>query len=324
MVNNGPPPDVPAGTTGPVLPPPVGGPSAQRPLPGPPLDVPAILDWSWRTYLRRAGPLLALTALLVAPVALASGTLGGNPAGGTPGFSLGILLLPPGNHPLAFSVGVLDVLVLQPIYLVAVYRLISGIYLGDPTGVGSVLRQGVRRFPGMLWVNVWLAIAFLAVGAIGLALVLLLTGLSRLVPEGASTAVGIVAVVLFFVVLLFFFTRLQLSNAAYVVENARGRMAVGRSWLLTEGRFWRCLGLFVSAAFLGGVVNFALATSVRRLTGIGFADGNALTGAAVALGQLFTAPFLALVTTAVLFAARAESEPLDHASALATLKANDR
>ncbi|MEX2274853.1 MAG: hypothetical protein WEA10_04715 [Actinomycetota bacterium] len=255
-----------------------------------------------------------------------SGALGGNQAGASPGFSLGVLVLPVGEPTLALWVAVLDVLVLQPIYLVAIYRLTSGVYLGDSPGFAFLLRQGVRRFPSMLLINVWLAIAFLAVGAIATAIVLFVVLFMGTVFSGSDRpewAVIALVVPSFFIV-LYFFTRLQVSNAIYIVEDTRGRAAVGRSWLLTQGRFWRCLGVFVSAAFLGGVVNFALGAVAGRVTGIGLAEGNILTGAAVALGQLFTAPFMALVTTAVLFAARAESEPLDHASALAALRAHDR
>jgi len=327
MINNGPSRDVPAGATGPIPPPPSDASVPAGSLPGPPLDVAAILQWAWRTYLRKAPVLIGLTLLLVAPVAVISGALGGNQTGGSPGVSVDVFLLPVGGSPVALSLGLLSVLGLQPIYLVAIYRATSGTYLGDAPGLAFLLRQGVRRFPGMLLINVWLAIAFLAVGAIGTAIVLFIVVFMGIFFNGPSewpVWIVVASIVPTFFILLYFFTRLQLSNAIYIVENTRGRAAVGRSWLLTQGRFWRCLGAFLSAAFLGGVVNFALGAIARQMTGIELADGNVLTGAAVALGQLFTAPFMTLVTTAVLFAARGETEPLDHGSALAALRSHDR
>ena len=93
MDNHGPPAPVPdrSGAYPPSGPPrspqsptpPAATPAPPSPtLPGPPLNVGTAVEWALRAYVRRLGVLVALTALLVAPVTIATSLFADVPVAG--------------------------------------------------------------------------------------------------------------------------------------------------------------------------------------------------------------------------------------------------
>ena len=154
-------------------------------LPGPPLNVGTAVEWALRTYLRRLGVLVGLTALLVAPVTIATSLYADVPvAGNVVGTAQSFLPLLVDDGPWwLLALKILGQVLLWPAYLVALNREAVGTYLGEPPPLGFVLRQGIRRWRSMLWITILMAVVYLAAGAIVLAITLLVRDVG-----GADTA----------------------------------------------------------------------------------------------------------------------------------------
>ncbi len=167
----------------------------------------------------------------------------------------------------------------------------------DPTyDRAAAMSHGARRLPAMIGVGALLGLAVLAllipfIGLVGTSVnwAALARGQApdpaSLPPFGAIIGAFSYMFVLLFV-LLFIFIRLLLLGPVIVNERL-GIGAIGRSWRLTRGLFWRIFGVL----FLFGLV-FAIASSAATLL-LGLIAGLLLGGAHVAaatfIGQLGTA-----------------------------------
>ncbi|MEX1101081.1 MAG: hypothetical protein WEF05_04110 [Actinomycetota bacterium] len=278
------------------------------------------VEWGVRTYARRIVPFAGLTLLLVAPVTITTSLFAdvritGNVVGTAQSFL-----------PLVFDDGpawllalkVVSQLFLWPAYLVVLTRIAVGAYLGEKLSFSAMLRQGLFRWRSMLWISLLVAIVYLAVGAIVLAASLLAGAL-------ASERVGYwVGTVLGIPLLVFFSTRLAFAELLLIAEGRRGRIAIGRSWLLTEGRLWQVVGAILVASFLAIVVNFGIRTVAGLFTDASPSDPDLVLAVGVAAGQLFTTPFFVLVVTAMFFACIADERAFDPVKQLRYVHALDR
>jgi hypothetical protein len=100
--------------------------------------------------------------------------------------------------------------------------------LGREPTLGRAASIGLRRFWSVLLVGVLVGLS------VGLGLVLLI------VP-------GLIVAV-----------RLAVAMPALIVEDARGRAALRRSWRLVRGRSWMVAGVLVLAMFLSSMVAFGV------------------------------------------------------------------
>lgn len=114
---------------------------------------------------------------------------------------------------------------------------------------------------------------------------------------------------------VFLFTKWTVTPAAVVTEQAGPFKAMGRSWQLTNGRFWPVLGAVVLAYLLyvvvsqiigvvTGAVTFASALNSDQISFLPSIIGSALV-------SVFAAPFLAAMVTIIYFDLRVRKEGYD-------------
>ena len=186
--------------------------------------------------------------------------------------------------------------------------------LGHPIGIGASLGAGLRRLVPTLiaWGLLQLLILVIFAPAVGLYAYLL----ANLFPGGAlvvanttsaspavalSALLGCFALVGGLVGLLFFSTRLGLAPYAAATERRGPLRALGQSWRLTHGSFWRTLGIWLT---------FAVLTGVPSYIGGQFSSFSAPFAYLVLLPliQLFTVPMMALTWVTLLYDLRLRRE----------------
>jgi hypothetical protein len=166
----------------------------------------------------------------------------------------------------------------------ACFRVIAKAYLGETTDWRSSLAFALRR----AWPLLWLGLLYLLIVTGGLLLV-------------------IVGAVWFFVVFAFWMP-------ALFVEGLRGGRALGRSYKLVKGRWWRTFGVLA--------VGFLLATFVSTLVQAVFvagifagSDNDALvlvlSTIAGIVGLAIGTPFQAAIVTVAYFDLRVRKEGFD-------------
>ena len=168
--------------------------------------------------------------------------------------------------------------------IAACFKAISAAYLGERAGAAESLRYGLGR-------TLWLCVAYIVV------IVIVVVGLVFLIIPGIWLAV-----------------KLSMEFPAVVFERRNAFSAVGRSWSLTRGNFWRTFGTllvvflitFVAQLVFGGVVGGIL----------GAADAGELTTAVVLtlvnlITLALTYPLWAAVTTVLYYDLRVRNEGFD-------------
>ncbi|HEX6797764.1 MAG TPA: hypothetical protein VF116_08625 [Ktedonobacterales bacterium] len=186
--------------------------------------------------------------------------------------------------------------------------------LGRHIGAGASLGTGMRRLVPTLiaWglPQVLILVIFApAVGSYAYLLVNLFPGGTLAVSDTASASpavalsalLGCVALVGGLIGLLFFSTRLGLAPYAAATERIGPLRALGQSWRLTRGSFWRTLGIWLT---------FAVLTGVPSYIGGQFSSLSAPLTYLVLLPviQLFTAPLMALTWVTLLYDLRLRRE----------------
>jgi hypothetical protein len=178
---------------------------------------------------------------------------------------------------------VLNYLLLSPVLRGAIVRAVAGIYLGELPSAGASLRFALSRFWPLLV-------------AIFLADVLTLLGLVAIVIPG-----------------IILWVRYQFVVMSVVVEGAGGKTALGRSWALTRGTFWRILGTIFLAGLIAGIVTTILTLPGMLLLINGSVGTTAwvIRAALSAIAQVITTPFAATVGVLLYFDARIRKEAFD-------------
>jgi hypothetical protein len=129
---------------------------------------------------------------------------------------------------------------------------------------------------------------------------------SRLLPLiGLALLVGIVVAigfVLFIIPGVIFAVFLSMAVPAFIVERLGVTASMKRSWNLVRGHWWHTLGVIVVAAIIARIV-----TSI-----LGAIGGSSFIGVWImsALGQIITAPFVALVAVVLYIDLRSRHEGL--------------
>jgi hypothetical protein len=250
---------------GPPVPPP---PGADEILP--PRGLGEILSAAWNIYMKNAGQLITIVAIVVVPlelisflvvrVALAARTENGviQPR------SFGVVLL---GVLVAAAIGIIITAILQA----ALLRGTAEATIGDPVDVRTSYQWGLSRFGSVLLVSILV---------------------------GLSVAIGFILLIIPGIILLVMFS---VSVPAVVVEGARGTDAMRRSWELVKGHFWHVLGVVLVTAIITGVIG-SLIGAIGGKTVIGALFDI--------IARVLTAPFTALVTVLLYLDLRARVEML--------------
>ena len=190
----------------------------------------------------------------------------------------------------------------------------------EPFPFADALAKGLRRVPQML-------LGFVL-------LVLIITAIC--VPFGIVTAVMIpfrhtpaiiplaaLGIIAFLVVIIYVTVRLQLWMAVIFSENRGGASALGRSWDLVKGNWWRVTGI----AFVAGVVMWVVTMAFAMVVGIGIGIAGIrgttpdqlvrriqLIGAVGQVARLLTMPLLTAVWLAIYQDVRLRREGADLAA----------
>ena len=148
--------------------------------------------------------------------------------------------------------------------------------LGQRTTVSQAWEQARGRIGALIGLTLLILAIFagLWIVAIGLPIAALVT---------IGTAGVVLAVVAFIAVIpltVFFWVKLSLAPAAVVLERVSPAAAIGRSWRLTRGSFWRVFGIWIVAYLVIIVASLAIEVPFRLIADL-------LTGTG---GFSFTAP----------------------------------
>jgi hypothetical protein len=293
-----------------------------------------MIEWAFRAFVANWRQLVLIVVVTRGAVTLLYLLAGGGPVAGGAATTTSLLrpgataTLSPGLTAALVVLGVADFLLLQPLYTAAITRASVGAYLWERASADRSLRFGVRRFGSVLLVTVLVGLvvagllvaAAVPVVAIGAAVASRADGGGAALPVWAPVVLAVAGLLAVFYLVV----RLALVHQALIAENQRGRAALRRSWRLTSKRFWRVLGVVLVGAFLAGVVTFAITTLARTaFPGEGLASSMAR-GIGAVLAQAATAPFVALLTSALFFSLRASKEPFDPVVSLAELHRFDR
>jgi len=156
--------------------------------------------------------------------------------------------------------------------------------------LGAVTRGGAAATLGReVDVNASYRYAFSRLGGlIGLALLI-----------GLVVGVGFILLIIPGIIFLVF---LSVSVSAFIIERLGVTAAMSRSWKLVSGQWWHTLGVIIVAAIIAGVVN-------GILTAIG-GSSFFLYWIFSSIGQIITAPFVALVNVLLYIDLRARHEGL--------------
>ncbi|HJP65287.1 MAG TPA: glycerophosphoryl diester phosphodiesterase membrane domain-containing protein [Actinomycetota bacterium] len=254
-------------------------------LPPPPDEMPLpqrrvgeIISAAFDVYIKNAGRLLLIVAIVVVPLSILSYLLTNVVLGGTTktviignqtqevverGFFVALL---------AILVGAAITVVISAILQAAILRGAAQATLGDPVDVEASYRWGLRRFGSILLVSILV---------------------------GLSVAIGFILLIIPGIFLL---VKLSVAIPAVVVEDKRGREAMRRSWDLTATHFWHVFGVIIVAFLITAVVGaiFAAIGSGNDVVGVIFST----------VGQILVAPFSALVTVLLYLDVRARRENL--------------
>ncbi|MEO7825970.1 MAG: glycerophosphoryl diester phosphodiesterase membrane domain-containing protein [Allosphingosinicella sp.] len=178
---------------------------------------------------------------------------------------------------------------------------IASLALGRERVVGSAIAHGFRRFLPMLGAVLILLVPTIIV-------IVALVQMAGLQPQAllnpTPATVGKMALVflLFFVVALYFGTRLMLMTPVAAAETAGPVDIIRRSWALTRGHFWKLLGfvllLAVAAIVIMIVVNIVIGLLIAAIAGLP-EPGSLAALLILLLGGLVNAAFSAVFGTIV-------------------------
>jgi hypothetical protein len=264
----------------PPPPPPTTWMRGDRPFAMQPMGVGEILDAAIKLYRSRWKGLMAIVAIAIVPLEFLRAFLTrslGSPFSqpvATQGELDGAVIA-------TLVLAGIEALVMTPFLTAAVARASADVYLGHPVLVGTTFRFAVSRVHSILWIST------LSILAAALGFLLLI------VP-------GIIVLIRFF-----------FGPTVLVVEGKKGSAALGRSWRLAKGHFWKIVGTYLLASILAAVVAGILAVpGAFAFAAIGPA-GWPVYAVALSVASILTTPFTTLIAVLLYFDLRIRKEAFD-------------
>lgn len=255
--------------------------SRDRPLPLRQMGIGELIDAAVKLYRRDWLALMGIVAFVLVPVTFAQfwltqGMIGPMIATQTPSAEAATQFLI-----VTLVVFAIQFVIVQPFLVAAIARAAADAYLGERVSIGRTYQYALRKLPAILWITILTSIVTL----IGFILLI--------IP-------GIIA-----------FVRLALAPPVVVVEDVRGTKAIGRSWRLTKGHFWRLLGLLILSGLIAGVgaLIITIPTEIIALSlGVG---GWPVSALGSALATVLITPFSMLIIVLFYFDMRIRKEGFD-------------
>jgi len=166
----------------------------------------------------------------------------------------------------------------------ACFRAIAQAYLGEETDWRSSLKYALRLAPSLLLLTLLYALGL------------------------------ILGLVLFLLPGIWLYVAWAFATPALLVEGLRGRKALGRSFGLVKGRWWRTFGVLIVGVILAAIVS-AVMQAVFTI-GIVVGEDNdtlvlVLSGIAGIVGLAVSTPFQAALFTVLYFDLRVRKEGFD-------------
>jgi hypothetical protein len=175
----------------------------------------------------------------------------------------------------------ISLFIVQPLLVAAITRAVAGFHLGETPTAGDILEHGLPLLGPVL-------------------LVILLYTL--------SVMVGLVLLVIPGLIL---FVRLLFGPSTVVVEGARGRAALRRSWALTRGNSWRVAGIFLVAGLMAAVISAVVAAIGQAVASTAGSADWFVRAVAGSVGAVVTTPFAQTVTVLLYFDLRVRHDGLN-------------
>jgi hypothetical protein len=168
-----------------------------------------------------------------------------------------------------------------PFLTAAIARATSDVYLEKKPTVGDIYRFALRLTPAVLWATF---LVFL------------------------TTALGFVALIVPGVI---FFVRFAFSPSIVAIEGRRGTKAMGRSWELAKGFFWKIFGTIFLAGVLTGIVGGILSLPLTFIASAIGPGGWPLAAIGNSASSIITRPFSGIVAVLLYFDMRIRKEGFD-------------
>jgi hypothetical protein len=285
-----------------------------------PLSVGEKLDVAIKIYWRNALTLFRVVLVVVAPVqivtALVLASLPEGEALSQPNVGQTPTVDPTitASEIWAYVAGIALVVILSfigsTLATAACFKAVSDAYLGGEPNWRTSLAFAGRRLHSVLWISTLGGLlAFGLIAAAG-ALTALLGALDEM-----ALWIGIPLLIAALVVATWMWIGWVVAVPAFLTEGTKGRRALGRSFGLVKGRWWRTLGLYFLANFLAGIVGNII---VGILTALQFTDVGESFAMQLMLGAIgqtvaavITTPFIAAFIIVLYFDLRVRKEGFD-------------
>lgn len=317
------------------------------------LSLGELLDESFRIYRRDLLTLIALAALVFVPYTILNALITlplqqnisqlQNDAlvGAVPDDQLfntlfsGVIF----SSLLAGALGLLSAVVFTPLMEGALTRAVMRRYLDQPVSIGDSIGAALRRalplivaklLPsiGLLVLSiVFIACAGLAIGGLAAGGIAALgAGGNGEISPGGGAGVAILVVLLafalgvtFLAILAFLYVRFLFTSQTVMAEGKGPIEALGRSWNLTKGSFWRTFGIFLVVAILTFLVQLVPSSILTAVLLVPLARGaepdlvqqQLLSTVVTALTSVLTTPFQLVAFTLMYFDLRIRKEGFD-------------
>jgi hypothetical protein len=230
--------------------------------PSAPLSMGGVLDNWIRLFRSSLGACWGIALLAAAAGALVQLTVTPTvPAAHLPAYQAYLQYLSTLHGPRIFltdiALGVLTLLVYGAL-LTQQAALVRG---EEPFSFGTALAKGLGRVPQILLGTVLLALIVMAICIPGGIVAAVFIAFRH---EPLAIFFAVLVAIALVIVLIYVTVRLQLWLAAMFTENCGAATALGRSWDLVKGHWWRVTGL----GFVSGIVIWILTMAIGAVIGI--------------------------------------------------------
>ncbi len=191
----------------------------------------------------------------------------------------------------------------------ALARSISERFLGGAPTIWAAYQVVLRRSLALMWAYFLFGLVMMG----GLLLAGVLIGISVGVGGAAGLVVAIPVGFVTVVALVVLSLRLLLVTQVIVIEDRRGTEALGRSWDLMRGNFWRGVLILIFAGVLGAILGLVLSLPAGVVAGFALnpAARSVLQQVVQQLGNILAVPFGSIAFTLLYYDSRIRKEAFD-------------